>query len=347
MQTGVKKYDGGGSHDSPLIIDGFREGLPVLRLKTDADPTDNLIELDKDLSPISDVVDFKKTNKLTKMTFKHRWARNVKRNAMNYPAMNETNSLDRFRGLLTGKPSLLIGAGPSLAKNINLLNDTDITKIAVMHALPYLEKRGIKPDFVVHVDPMHTDEEFINPEFCKDITLLAMTYIAPKVLRKWTGGISFFSTIPGGDRLTDRLDNMSTADVKITPMGCSMACAAEIVDLVMDSHTMIMVGNDLAYAKSGDTHVWDGLDYNTQEFAGVPTIEIDSKGGRGERFMTCHQFIMYRHSIQEFAQRRKLHPPYRRYINATEGGILMLPETMTLKKALKSVENTTYNVNAA
>ena len=118
-----------------------------------------------------------------------------------------------------------------------------------------------------------------------------------------------------------------------------------MVDELFDANTLIFVGNDLCYSDSGESHVWDGLDYNTNEFAGVRTILVDD--GKGKRYDTCYQFILYRNNIMRYSQNRRLNPPYRRYINATEGGMLLLPETMTLKKALKSVENTTYNVNVA
>lgn len=339
----VIKYEAGGvdSPSAPLLYqDGFKDGLPVI---TNRSIDKKEFIFDKEETPINDIIDYEATNKLTLKSFKTRWLANSIRNDKNYPDMGGYQSLAKYVGTLTNKPAILIGAGPSLSKNAKLLKDTDITTFATMHSLPFLEKIGVKPDFVVHSDAMSTDMEFIT-DFSKDITLIAISFVAPSVIRRWKGDISFFKS-EVSDPFTDKLDTFTTADTVIRPLGCSMASAMTMVDELFDANTLIFIGNDLAYSDSGKSHVWDGLDYNTNEFAGVRTILVDD--GKGKRYDTCYQFILYRNNIMRYSQNRRLHPPYRRYINATEGGMLLLPETMTLKKALKSVENTTYNVNAA
>ena len=339
----VLKYEEGRDRSlpNPLIhFDGYEKGLPVLTNKS-ITPKDELFL--NETTPIIDILDYDETNRMTQKDFGKRWIRNAKINAKNYPDMGNNNSLAKYHNKLSGKPSILIGAGPSLAKNIDLLRDTDVTTFAMMHALPYLEKRGVVPDFVVHVDAMATDREFIT-ESSKDITLIAVSYIAPSVLRKWKGDVSFFSTIASSP-LTDRLDSYSTSDTTLKPMACSIASAMEIADELMDSNQIIFIGSDLCYSNNDETHVWDGLKYNTNERAGVRTILLDD--GSGVRYNSCYQFLLYRNSIQNYIQHRTTFTPHRRYINATEGDILILPETMTFTKPIKSVADTIKTINAA
>ena len=55
-----------------------------------------------------------------------------------------------------GKAAIVVSPGPSLAKNIELLKDVKgrALIICVLHALKDLQKSGVDPDIVVHVDPI-------------------------------------------------------------------------------------------------------------------------------------------------------------------------------------------------
>lgn len=356
----VVKHDKGGATTPPnhrIYFDGqSKEGLPIMKATPTSGGIINNI-FDKEKTPLDSIIDYDQTNKKTLKAFRRQWLRNTRTNAKNYPNMGKDNSLGKYSGYLRDKPSIMVGAGPSLKKNGHLLKDCGLTILTVMHALPYLEKIGVTPDFVVQADAMATDHEFIT-ESSKDITLIAMTLSAPKVIRKWKGPVVFFNGLAGG-KFIQKLNDMTTADVTLRPMGCSMASAMSIAEELMGSNQIIFIGNDLSYdrnytlggegvGKNMDTHVWDGLDYNTNEFAGVaPLLTEGTLKNKKKRIYSCYQFILYRRNIQMYAQGRRWRPPYKRFINATEGGILLLPETMTLKKALKSVADTTYSVNEA
>ncbi len=347
----VVKYEDGAPKGAPhplLYLDGETDqGVPIMRQRVSAATGFSKI-FDKDRTPLKELLDYEKANINVMKNNGRRWWNNVKRNAKNYPDMTKNQPLKKYEGFLTGKPCILIGAGPSLKKNAHLLKKTDITTLAMMHALPYLESIGVTPDFVVHSDALSDDKLFVT-EASKDMTLIACHFIAPALLRKWEGDIAFYHSM-ALDAYGERLNRMSTADTEVTPMGCSMAAAMSIADALMGAHTMIFVGNDLAYSEDFDedkeTHIWDGLPYNNNEVAGIPPLTAEGvyPGNKKKRVKTCYSFIQYRQTLMTYAQIRTLQEPYRRYINATEGGILILPETMTLKKALKSVEDTTYNL---
>lgn len=178
----------------------------------------------------------------------------------------------------------------------------------------------------------------------KDIILIAHTFVAPALIKKWKGKIVFFKGL-AIDPVGERMNRYVTADVEIKPMGCSMAAAMSIADELMNANTMIFIGNDLSYSEdfdeTGETHIWDGLPYNNNEVAGIPPLEAentnpsDMNGNAKKKIKTCYSFVQYRQTIMQYAQARHFQPPHRRYINATEGGILILPETMTLKEALE------------
>ena len=320
----VTKYEGSASKDAhhPLLyIDGETDrkkfpkvppGIPIIRQKLSTATGFSKI-FDKEKTPLIDLLDYERANTQVMESNGRRWWNNVKRNSKNYPDMAKNQSLMKYKGHLSGKACILIGAGPSLKKNAKLLKDTNITTLAMMHALPYLESIGVTPDFVVHSDALSDDKVFVTKS-SKNITLIAHTFLAPALIRKWRGDIAFFDSM-ATDPYGERLNNMSTADTRIVPMGCSMAAAMSIADNLMDAHTMIFVGNDLAYSEDFDedkeTHIWDGLPYNNNEVAGIPALEAEGvyPGNKKKRVKTCYSFIQYRQTLMAFAQIRTLQKP--------------------------------------
>ncbi len=199
----------------------------------------------------------------------------------------------------------------------------------MLHALPFLEKHGIIPDFAVHTDAMSTDSVFVTRN-SKDITLLANVIVAPKVLRKWKGKKNYYGGI-ADTKLTNDISKIVDVDSRVTPMGCSMGAAMWIFDKIFNAHDFIFIGNDLCFDE-GKTHVWDGQSISTHEIAGVNHFNI-SNDQTGEIYETCYQFSLYKHNIETYVIERE-RTTNKRFVNATEGGILCLNETMTLKEAL-------------
>ncbi|OHD54064.1 MAG: hypothetical protein A2Y33_10120 [Spirochaetes bacterium GWF1_51_8] len=91
-------------------------------------------------------------NKNTLKRFRMVWLRNMIKNLRYYYALPGINHL---RHPFAGKPALIVGAGPSLAKNIEAIAESAdrMAIIATDTALPMLGAYGIVPDFTVSADP--------------------------------------------------------------------------------------------------------------------------------------------------------------------------------------------------
>lgn len=82
------------------------------------------------------------------------------------------------KSYLSKKPAIVVGAGPSLGKNIEWLrqNQHKFTIIAVTSALKYLSQYKIKPDIAVHLDGFNLSlslfEGFDAKNFLKDVTVI-------------------------------------------------------------------------------------------------------------------------------------------------------------------------------
>ena len=174
---------GGGSENAvqklPLGL-GIENDVPMIAMPGDKNAEKTLFS----------ILDYEKTNKTVEKEFGGKWRRNARRNGNNRPDILKNYGLSEYTDTLYNKSVILIGAGPSLKKNIKHLKKTKITKVAMLHALPFLEKEGITPDFIVHTDAMPTDKVFVT-ESSKDITMLANVIVAPSVFRKWKGKKKF------------------------------------------------------------------------------------------------------------------------------------------------------------
>jgi hypothetical protein len=73
----------------------------------------------------------------------------------NWQNILTTPGIHDLKNKLTGKPALIVSAGPSLDKNIALLKNAvgKALIVSVDTALTPLMEAGIRPDFVLSIDP--------------------------------------------------------------------------------------------------------------------------------------------------------------------------------------------------
>jgi hypothetical protein len=94
----------------------------------------------------------RRINIATLKRFDRLWTRNTFKNA---PYFFRLAGIERIRDACTGIPAFVVAAGPSLEKDIDILNQhrSNAILIAVDTTLKPLLKRHILPDFVITVDP--------------------------------------------------------------------------------------------------------------------------------------------------------------------------------------------------
>ncbi|MEA2092159.1 MAG: 6-hydroxymethylpterin diphosphokinase MptE-like protein [Campylobacterota bacterium] len=96
------------------------------------------------------------------------------------------------------KPVLLIGAGPSLSKNISWLkkNHKKFIIVALSATLSILEKNGIKPDIVTHIDGLSTASVHFNKlnslDFLKETLFLLSAKTQREIVDKLNKENVFF-----------------------------------------------------------------------------------------------------------------------------------------------------------
>lgn len=194
-------------------------------------------------------MDERDLSEMTVDTFANTWLRH---SLQNLPAIGRTAAVTELAGALAGVPAVIVGAGPSLAKNVRDLagvGDKGVI-LACSRACLTLQAAGIVPDFVVVLDPQDLSHHFDGYRWDQRTILVlgvsshpAMFALPPRKLvysanadmDAWA-----FAPYPGeGVRVQS---------------GGSVACTAFSLARMWACEPIVLVGMDLAFSAT-ETHV--------------------------------------------------------------------------------------------
>lgn len=131
-------------------------------------------------------------NKNTSLTFDGMWRKNIGENDKLFD-IGKMNA-KRLKDKLKGETAYLVGYGPSLALNVDILKGKRGVVFASLHALKFLLEKGVKVDYCVLLDAQEKQAPFIpdDREKTKNITLLTAVTASPRAIGKWGGPVYFF-----------------------------------------------------------------------------------------------------------------------------------------------------------
>jgi hypothetical protein len=132
------------------------------------------------------------SNKYTVGAFLKEWIDNIRENHKN-KMWKKHGSFRKYLGIGKNKAVIGIGSGPSLKKNISVLerlykeHRDEFIFCSPNHQYKPLLKRGIVPDFVFLTDSADT----LYPQLCEgvpknDCVLLVPYHVSPKILKAWS-----------------------------------------------------------------------------------------------------------------------------------------------------------------
>ncbi|ECR1841559.1 motility associated factor glycosyltransferase family protein [Campylobacter coli] len=216
--------------------------------------------------------------------------------------------------------AIIVSTGPSLTKQLSLLKKyaNKATLFCADSAYPILAKQGIKPDYVCMLERSEFTAEFFNHdfgEFDKDICFIIKSVVHPHAihyLNKKTDNFTLVSTY------ASFINYVKLDDFGYFNMGFSVAHMACYLSLHLKHKNIIFIGQDLAYAKNGNSHPDDYQNSATYESKAHEPILTKAYGGKGE-VKTHHIWLMFKRNLEQDVEKIQKYLDTKVY-NCTEGG---------------------------
>lgn len=248
-----------------------------------------------------------------------------------------------------GRPGVVVSAGPSLARNVDLLRgeESRFVIVATQTVLKTLLAKGIRPHFVCALDWSDISRRFyegLTREAVEGVHLVVTPTVNPAVPEAW----------PGVLRMTwDAIADMLIGEDRSQTQG-SLPPAATVAQMCynlcryLGCDPVILIGQDLGftdgqyYAKGAAIHdVWSGElnEFNTLEMLEWQRIargrhaNVKVKDIHGRSMYTDVQMATYLHNFE--VQFRADQEKGLTTVDATEGGARKdATAVMTLREAM-------------
>ena len=283
---------------------------------------------------LTEVIDSTKMTVLTSLVQVRTTIRNATQNLDRYVT---TPGVDDLKDLLAGRPAVVVSAGPSLLRNVDLLSRPGVRDrvviVAVQTVIKTLLQRGVRPHLVTALDHSEISRRFYEGLTAADvegITLIVEPKVNPAVLEAWPGQVRTVA-----DANLDRLlGDLAPSKGSLTA-GATVAHLAYYLARHMGCDPVALIGQDLGftdgqyYAPGAAIHeVWGGElnSFNTLEMLEWQRIlRMGSHLRRasdvlGRPMFTDEQMQAYLSQFERDFKRDSAEG--RTTIDATEGGVL-------------------------
>lgn len=242
------------------------------------------------------------------------WLKNIRKNL---PVIAAGVSVERLGDILKGMPAIVVGAGPSLQKNIDLLAEAGnrYPLFCCDRALAKAVERGITPQFVIVCDAQDVVADFLAPHDTSKIVLLATTFTSPKVLAlPWLKRV-FFNMLDIDTKFSEASMNLTEKRIGMIPGTVIVGNAAFVLAKLAGCNPVTFVGNDLSmtdasHALRGEI-VYESTDREGNKVYSVPgylagfewllqmlKTDPDCAGGRVKVYNSSEGGIMYSDIIE-------------------------------------------------
>ncbi|WP_338819293.1 hypothetical protein MTCOM_06940 [Moorella thermoacetica] len=173
----------------------------------------------------------------------------------NLKTILRTPSLSSLKGAYDGKPAIIVSAGPSLKKNVDLLDRAKgkALILATDAVLKLLLKKGILPDAVLSVERGFETYNYFyrNVDIPREIVLVGLSVLVPEIFNYYPG--KKLVVFRQGEALSEWIAGVMGAE-SLLKVGGSVAHLAFSLARHLGANPIIFVGQDLAYSPEGETH---------------------------------------------------------------------------------------------
>ncbi len=230
------------------------------------------------------------------------------------------------------KNAIVVSAGPSLSKQLSLLKEYQEKALIFCAdgALNTLLQENIKPDYILNLDFKDLPCKFFsNLEGCEDAIFLLAATTHPsvvKLLEKQNktlviGNVSYYRYY--------HLEEFGYLDI-----GTHVSHFSYTMALALGCKNIIMIGQDLAFDKEGNSHTKDfALGKDADVKLNFPTLRVPAYANKGE-VLTHMAWNDYRVKLEYLFARNT----QAKFYNATEGGArINFTEELSFKECCENI----------
>jgi hypothetical protein len=253
------------------------------------------------------------------------WIKYIKDNNEKYN-FKENSAYQEF-GKSALKPTIIIGAGPSLKKNIAVLakEKGDMIVVACLHAFAFLEDNGVHADYYVNLDsgPI-TIEEMCQggkekPEYywnlSKERVLITTVTGHPDLHAKWQGKKLFYGVMASTPEFAAAYAQITDFNLIFSVGGNTLGACLYFAKAILGACPIVYMGADFAFGMDKKFHSWDSP-YD-QQYSGLNW----AYNVFGYKVGTWPSYYNFKNWFEFIACGGQGNQPGM-YINCTEGGIL-------------------------
>ncbi|MBZ9636021.1 motility associated factor glycosyltransferase family protein [Clostridium sp. FP1] len=253
--------------------------------------------------------------------------------ARNINKITDSTMVNQLKDKFKGMPAIIVSAGPSLEKNIDLLKAIQDKFIIITggRTLKTLLNEGVKPDFVCSVDPGEYSYKVFEKELHSDVTLVFSEVSNHELVEEYKGGKVFFKDID----FKDITDNLLGVDVDCLWQGGSVAHVCISLGAYLGCDNIVFIGQDLAY--TNNKYHADSAKTNRNNVIDKDDDYIYVDDIYGEKVPTTIALDFYRKKIEAMMLEYKNVT----FINSTEGGAHI--KGTLIKSLQQSINEYSYN----
>jgi len=242
--------------------------------------------------------------------------------------------LNSLYGKFKGKPGVLVASGPSLSKNMHFLKGLKDKALIIScdASLAPLMKKGIHSHLVTSLErEPEVILHYSTIDDCENIYFVTLPVLTPETIESFRGK-KFIAY-----RDYKYFDWLET-DKGSLYVGHSVANLAFKILIHLHCDPIILIGQDLAFAKDGDSH-YKGVTRNNRDKDIRNSAIIELEGSDGKPVKSIRPWELFKLRFEEDIAS---YPGT--CINATEGGARIRgAEIMTLKEAIEVHCKESYN----
>lgn len=260
---------------------------------------------------ISSLMKMLEGNLFTEIMSSKRWIYNILRNVK---FIQKNSVIDKFKDKMKGIPVIIVSAGPSLERNINLLNTVTEKAIiiAVGSAANILETRGIEPHIIMGIDGNKSEGRIFKNLRNHTPLLIYDNVIYYESLIDYRGSKMWLTL--HSDKYMDRFCKKLNIKTNKFLVGGSVANLALDFAIWLESSCIIFLGQDLCYTKE-KLYADGAIHQRNIDDKDKYIKEIDI---HGDEVYTKHALLNFKNWFEDYIDYNKLN---KGIYNCTEGGI--------------------------